>query len=279
MPLYLQQLKPTPPGEILAHRIAWSLVVMSLLLTFLGRWKDLQACLANPHQRRVLTLTSLLIGFNWFFYILSVDLGRVKEASLGYFITPMVNVLMGLIFFRERLRPLQWLALGLAFVGVVFQATLVAQFPWIAFALAGSFSLYGVLRKQLPVDGILGLSAETVCLTPLALGYLGYLAWTGDLVFARDWGRLEWLIPLSGIATAVPLVAFGQAARLLPLSTLGFFQFLSPCIQFAIAVAVFGEHFHTEEWYSFTIIWIALAVFTYDSARVFWSTRRPPLAA
>lgn len=268
VPLYFKLLVEVAPLEVLAHRILWSVVFLALLLTLGGRWRQLGECLRSPKIVGVLLVSSVLIAINWFIYILSVDSGKVVQASLGYFITPLVSVLLGILFLGERLRMLQALALALATLGVLYLTLQGNEFPWLSLTLAFSFSFYALLRKTLSIDGILALAAETIFLLPAALFYLFVLAWDEIALGTISW-QMDLLLAFSGVVTTVPLVCFGQAARRLPLSSLGFLQYLSPSIQFLVAVAVFGEPLDRAKVISFLCIWTALILFTVDSVRTF----------
>jgi chloramphenicol-sensitive protein RarD len=267
VPLYFHALVQVPPPEILAHRVVWSLVFLILLLAVAHRWKQLRVALRTPSIRWTLQLTSLLVGCNWFMYITAVVQHQVVQASLGYFINPLVSVLLGMVFFGERLRRLQWLAIASACAGVVHLTIQGGEFPGIALAIALSFGFYGLFRKKLPVDGLVGLSVETMFLAPVAAGYLFYLHANSDLALGTGGLGLDLLLFCSGVVTAVPLLCFGQATQRLSLSTLGFLQYLSPSIQFLLAVLVLGEEFHEHRFISFGFIWIGLALFSIDSAR------------
>ncbi|MCI0643002.1 MAG: EamA family transporter RarD [Gemmataceae bacterium] len=267
VPLYFRLLGDVAPTEILAHRIVWSMLFLVAALTRLRRWRAFAKCFRVPVLFRVLALTSVLIAVNWFVYIFAVDRGLVVHASLGYFITPLVSVALGMFFLEERLRPLQWLALVFALAGTSVLVLSEDQFPWIALSLACSFSLYGLFRKKIPVDGLVGLSVETLLLVPLAAAYLVFLGWHGESAFGAHSFAVDLLLLASGVVTAVPLLCFGQATQRLPLSTLGFLQYLSPSIQFLLAVTVLGEYLNTPRLVSFPLIWCGLAVFTLDSLR------------
>ena len=280
VPLYFRALRQIAPLELLAHRIVWSLLFLALILSLGKRWPRLWSCFRDRAICRTLVLTSFLIAVNWFVYITAVEQELLVHASLGYFITPLVNVLLGMLFFKERLRRLQWLALLFAVAGTAILIWYEQTFPWIAFTLAGSFSLYGLFRKKIPVDGLVGLSAETIFLVPLSLGYLIYLGTQQTLALGAISVTVDVLILCSGIVTAIPLLCFGQAAQRLPLSTLGFLQYLAPSIQFLLAVALFGEAFDTRRVQGFVLTWIGLAIFTADSVRAFRKARLgKPLAA
>jgi chloramphenicol-sensitive protein RarD len=265
VPLYFAAVKEVPAIEMLAHRIVWSVVFLSALLTLTRRWSEVRRCLASgPNMRRLLA-TTILIAVNWLVFIHGVNIGQVVQTSLGYFILPLVSILLGMVFLGERLRPFQWLAVALASAGVanlVFQA---GDFPWIASILAVSFSLYGLLRKQVAVDGLIGLSVETMLLLPLAAGFLLWLASTGKSSISTHTATLNVLVLLSGVVTTVPLWCFGEAARRLPLITLGFLQYLSPSLALIVAVTCLDEEFGPEKQWSFAFIWAGLAVFTLAS--------------
>jgi chloramphenicol-sensitive protein RarD len=270
VPLYFQLFKGSVPAfEIVAQRILWSAVFLAAILTISGRWPDVARCFRTRALLAPLVITSLLIAANWVVYILSVYLERIAEASLGYYILPLVSVEIGLVFFRERLRRGQWIALGLANVGVAMLTAQAGEWPWIALTLAGSFGVYGAIRKTVPVDGLTGLSVETFLLSPIALAYLGWQARQGTLTAVPDRWDLVGLVALSGIVTATPLLCFGQAARRLPLSTMGFLQYISPSLQLVIALRTESP---AGGWLGFAVIWVALAIYTVDSLAFY---RRP----
>ena len=260
VPIYFHWLGNVSPLDILAHRIVWSAVFIALILTLARRWPETRLCLRTPSLLLPLTVSALLVAFNWLMYILGVTYEMIVEASLGYFILPLISILLALVIFRERLRPLQRIAIGFAGVGVVGLSYDGGAFPWLALALALSFSFYGMIRKQVPVDGLIGLAVETIVLLPLALGYL--LVQYARGMEVEDGATLAKL-SLSGVVTAIPLLCFGQAARRLPFSTLGFMQYISPSVQFLLAVALFHEP--VRGWGYFGLIWTALLIFSLDS--------------
>lgn len=269
VPLYFDAVRTVPPREVLAHRVVWSVLFLALLLTLAGRWPELRRCFRSPRVLTALAVSAALIAVNWFVYIYSVVTRQITQASLGYFITPLVSVLLGLVFFRERLRPWQWLAVGLVAGGVGLMTLAADTFPWIALCLAFSFGFYGLLRKTLPVDGVVGLAVETLLLLPPAVGYLIYLGREGQLTLGSRGVGLDALLALGGVVTTVPLVCFVQAARRLPLSTLGFLQYLSPTLQLVLAVTLYGEAMGPDRLGSFVLIWTALGLFTWDSVRAY----------
>jgi chloramphenicol-sensitive protein RarD len=221
-----------------------------------------------------LLLSSILIAGNWFIYIYGISTHQVLQTSLGYFINPLVNVLLGMIFFRERLRLGQWIAVALATAGVIYLALGSDQFPWIAVALGFTFAFYGLVRKLVRVDSLMGLSVETLFLLPLAFGAQVYWALEGQAAFGSYTWTLDVLLILSGIVTAIPLLFFGAAARRLPMSTLGFLQYLAPTLQFILAITFFGEPFESTKLISFLCIWIALVIYSVDSGLAFRARRK-----
>jgi chloramphenicol-sensitive protein RarD len=265
-PLYFRSISQVPAFEILQHRILWSVLLLAVIVGIAGRWVDVCRALVTPRLVLPLVVTSLLIGVNWLLFIVCIETKQVTQASLGYFITPLMQVVMGLIFLRERLRPLQSAALLLATVGVATYVALAGVVPMMALALAVTFSFYALLRKQIPVDGLLGLTVETLVLALPALAVLIVRHQNGWLVFGQQGWSLDARIMASGIVTAFPLLCFGQAARRLPMAILGFLQFVSPTLQFAIAVAVFGEPMDVWTMLSFAILWGGLGLFVFDAA-------------
>jgi chloramphenicol-sensitive protein RarD len=268
MPLYFLAVDRAGPLEILAHRIVWCLLLLVVLLTIYRGWPDLARCLRSRKTVLLLLAGGVLIAFNWFIYIYGVSSRRVVENSLGYFINPLFSVLLGVLFFRERPRVGQWAALALAAAGMAYLVVRVGTVPWVALGLAGSFGLYGLARKVAPVDALAGLFVETAVLAPAAAGCLIYWHATGEAAVDRfGWGFFGLLV-LGGPATALPLLCFGRAARRLPLSTLGFLQYLAPSLQFLLAVSLLGEPFRPEQQVSFGCIWIALAIYSAESVIV-----------
>jgi chloramphenicol-sensitive protein RarD len=262
MPLYFWLVGNVSPLEILAHRIVWSVVVVAAILTVWRRWPDLARNLRSGRIVRLLLVSALLVAVNWLVYIYGVWTQRVLQTSLGYFINPLFSVLLGMAFYHERLRPGQWTALATATAGLVYLIVSVGELPWIALAVAGSFGLYSLVRKMTPVDGLIGLAVETMLLAPAALAGLAVGATTGTTTFGNNEGITDGLLLLSGVVTTIPLLCFGQAARRLPLSTLGFLQYIAPSMQFLLALWVFREPFTPALGISFGFIWAALAIFT-----------------
>lgn len=277
-PVYFKQLDFAEPLEVVAHRVIWSVVLLGLVIWLRGQWAIVRAL--TPRQLGGLVLSGVLISANWLLFIWAVFSGRMVDASLGYFINPLLNVLLGVLFFRERLRPAQTLALGLAAFGVANEIVAVGVVPWVGLMLAMSFGLYGLVRKQIGVGSSVGLGLETTLMLPLAIGYLLFTALRGDGALARGLpAELFWL-GLAGPVTVVPLVCFAAAAMRLPLSVLGFFQYLAPSGIFLLAVFVYGEPFRSSQLVTFGCIWLALLIFSsealYHQQRLARRLRRQP---
>ena len=264
-PIYWKLVAAVPALQVTAHRIVWSVFVLILLLLLSRRWSGVVAVLCKPRQLLLLCVTAALVSGNWLVFIWAVQNDFVLETSLGYFINPLLNIALGMVFLGERLRPRQMAAVLLAAVGVINLIFQLGVVPWIALTLALSFGFYGLLRKTAPVDGLVGLSVETLLLLPIALGYLLYLDAKNLGVFLNlDW-RLDVLLAQSGWATALPLLWFANAARRLSYSSIGFFQYVTPTCHFILAVAVYHEPLTSAHLITFGCIWVALAIYTLDT--------------
>ena len=270
-PLYFKAVASVAPTEVLAHRAIWSFIMLAILVGILGRWGELWRELSNAKLVLMLGLSTFFIAANWFIFIYAVASGQVLQASLGYFINPLVNILLGVLFLRERLRPYQMLSIALAVGGVLVLTASVGQVPWLSLSLAMTFALYGLMRKIMPVDGLVSLTVETLVMAPIALVYLGYLGTVHGLTGIGL--PIVVLLLLSGPVTTVPLLFFGAAARRLKLSTMGILQYLTPSLQFMLAVVVFKEPFSAPQLVSFACIWTAVAIYTADSYRVMRKSR------
>jgi len=267
MPLYFKALAHVPATEIVAHRIVWSVLFLGLLATLSRRWAGIRTALGTPRLLMILTVTALLIGVNWLVFIYSVVSRHMLEGSLGYYLNPLVNVLLGVVLLKEKLTRAQILATFLAAAGVAVLAAGAGSALWISLVLAGTFALYGFVRKVAPVDSLEGLSIETMLLTPFALGYIVWLERSGSLLFGQTGLTTDLLLALGGAATATPLLMFTGAARRLPYSTLGFLQYIAPSLQFLLAVTAFGEPMTRAHLVCFGAIWTALVIFTLDGWR------------
>ena len=271
-PLYWPLLEPASAWEILGHRMVWSFAFLLLINAVVRTgWGQIRTALATPRTRWLLLTAAVLVSANWGVYIWAVNNGYVVEASLGYFINPLVSVALGVIVLGERLRRVQWMAVGIAVGAVLVLTVSYGRPPWIALILAFSFGLYGLVRKQAGVQAIPALTVETAFQTPFALAFFAVLAAHGSLTFGDEPGKSV-LMATAGIATTIPLLLFGAAAIRLPLVALGILQYLTPVIQFTLGVTVFGEQMPALRWVGFGLVWIALVVFTVDVVR---NARRP----
>ena len=262
-PLYFPLLGPAGAMEILAHRMIWSLVVSAIVLTVVRGWPAIRAM-----PRRVWALVvagASLIAVNWGIYIWAVNNGHVVEASLGYFVNPLVSVLLGVAIFRERLRAAQWAAVGLGAVAVTVLAVTGGAVPWVALSLAASFGLYGLVKKVIPLAPTASLTAEGLVLALPALTYLLILQMNGASTLTEHGAGHVLLLASSGVVTCVPLLAFAVAAQALPLSVLGLLQYITPVVQFLLGVFWFGENMPPSRWLGFALVWAALAVLSFDA--------------
>ncbi|MFJ9617174.1 EamA family transporter RarD [Streptomyces noursei] len=267
LPLYWHLLGAAAPSEILAHRMLWSLPVALVILAALRRWSWIRPLLRQPKRLGLVLVCAVVISLNWYLYIWAVNAGHVLEASLGYFINPLVSIAFGVLVLRERLRPLQWAAVVIGTVAVVVMTIAYGRMPWIALGLALSFATYGLVKKGIKLDGIEGFSAETALQALPALGFLIYLGAHGESSFVTGGTGQALLFAGCGIATAVPLICFGASAVRLPLTTVGMLQYLAPTFQFLLGLTVFHEQMPPERWAGFALVWAALVVLTWDALR------------
>ncbi|OSN04404.1 hypothetical protein AU512_13065 [Lonsdalea iberica] len=266
-PAYFKLIEQVPATEIVSHRVIWSFFFILILLSVSRQWKQAICLLQQPKRLLMLAVSALFIGSNWLTYIWAVNHHHMLEASLGYFINPLVSVLLGLLFLGERFRPTQWLAVALAVCGVLVQLWKFGSLPSLALWLAFSFSIYGLLRKKIGVDAQTGMLVETLWLLPVALVYLFGFADTPTSHLTQNSLSLDLLLLAAGIVTTVPLLFFTAAAVRLRLSTLGFFQYIGPTLVFLLAVVVYGEPFTQDQLVTFAFIWLALAIFIGDALR------------
>ena len=264
-PLYFKQLASVAPTDVLVHRIIWSLVFVVIVLSMRRHWSWLRDVARSPRILGAFTLSALLLSGNWLTYIWSVNNGHIVDASLGYFITPLVNVLLGYTVLHERLRPAQWVAVGLAAAGVLWLAIQGGQFPWIAIVLACTFGGYGLLRKIAALGALEGLALETMILAPPALAVLAWAAAHGGNHFPAESGLVTALLVGIGPVTAVPLLLFAAGARRIRMTTLGLLQYIGPTIQFVLGVWLYNEAFSGSRVVGFMLIWAALAIYSIES--------------
>lgn len=274
LPIYWKLLGHVPTPQLLSHRIAWSFATLALFLGLTKRMGSLFRRL-NPGVWRTYFLASLLIGVNWFIYVWSVNAGYIVEASLGYFITPLLSVLLGVFLLRERLRPVQWAPLGLAAAGVIYLTFDYGRLPWIALALASTFSLYGLVKKRAPLGAFEGLTLETALLLPPALCWLGWSELQGAGVFLHAGTGSDLLLLGAGVVTTAPLAMFAGAAQRIPLSMIGILQYIAPTIQFLLGVFMYREPFSHTQFTGFSMVWIAVLLFLFERWRFSRSLRRP----
>lgn len=266
-PLYFKAVAGVPALQVLAHRVVWALVIAALLIIVRHRSTAVAATFADRRHFAALFVSSVLLAVNWGVFIYAVESGRVLQASLGYFINPLVSVVLGMIVLGERLRPTAWLAVMLVAIGVGLELLRLGTVPWIALVLATSFAGYGLMHKLAPVESLVGLFVETALLAPLAVPYLCFLALSGTGAFTAIDGRTDTLLILAGPVTLLPLLLFVAAARRITLATLGIVQYITPTAHFLLAVFVFGEPIGDDHWAAFGLIWLALAVYTAGALR------------
>lgn len=279
IPLYFRELSHVWPGEILAHRIVWSFpIVLTLVALQPGGWAKFVAVLRDRTLVLILLLSAMLLAVNWLLYIYATVTQRVAEASLGYYMLPLANAFLATIFLGERLRRAHYPALGLIALGVAIPSVAGGDFTWLAVALPITFGLYGLVRKMVPVDSLTGLTVETLLLLVPSAGYLSYRTAVGESAFGSNW-ETNGLLMLSGVLTVVPLLTYTLSIRRIPLLTQAFIQFISPTVQFLLAVFFMGEVMPPARWVSIGCVWVAVIVFIVDAALVARRTRGiPPLA-
>ncbi|MES9555746.1 EamA family transporter RarD [Streptomyces sp. NPDC088190] len=273
VPLFWPLLKPAGAIEILAHRMAWSLGFVALALLVLRRWSWIGELIRQPKKLGLISVAAATITVNWGLYIWSVNNGHVVEASLGYFINPLVTIAMGVLLLGERLRPVQWVAVGTGLVAVLVLAIGYGRPPWISLTLAFSFATYGLMKKKVNMGGLESLTAETAVMFVPALGYLLWLGARGESTFTSEGTGHAALLASAGLVTAVPLILFGAAAIRVPLSTLGLLQYLAPVFQFVLGILYFHEAMPPERWAGFALVWLALTLLTWDAFRTARRTR------
>ena len=264
-PIYFKSVQQVPAFEILAHRIIWAFILVFILIVGLKRLNRLMPIIRSPKMMFRLTVATCLLGGNWFLFIWAVNANHMLDASLGYYINPLLNVANGMAFFQEKMRRLQLFAIGLAIVGVGIQVVTFGSVPWVALALASSFAIYGAIRKRLPVDSISGLWVETTLLVPVMLGYLLFFADSPSADMTANSWQLNLLLMAAGLVTTIPLLCFTAAAQRIRYATLGFFQYIAPSLMFILAVNLYDEPLAESKLITFVIIWSALALYTFDS--------------
>jgi len=269
-PVYWKLLKQIPALQLLGHRIGWSFILLVVVLIVTRRWEEFRKAIVSPRIQRSYLVAAVLIGVNWLTYVWAVNAGFIVETSLGYFINPLVSVLLGVVILKERIRPWQWVAIGLAAVGVLYLTVSYGSLPWIALTLAFSFGFYGLTKKLAPLNAIQGLTLETGILFLPSVGWLIFSDLTGDGAFLHTGWISDLLMIGAGIVTTVPLLMFASAAKMIPLSMVGILQYIAPTIQLIIGVFVYHEPFSTTRMIGFSIVWFALVIFGIEG----WLVRR-----
>ncbi|NUQ85591.1 MAG: EamA family transporter RarD [Anaerolineales bacterium] len=264
-PIYWKLLQHVPALQLLGHRIGWSFILLTLYILASRQWRDFRSVAFQRKTIGIYSIAGVLLSVNWLIYVWGVNAGFIVETSLGYFINPLLSVLFGVVFLRERLRPMQWVPVGLAAVGVIYLTVTYARPPWIALSLAVTFGLYGLVKKLSPLGSVYGLTLETGIVFPLALAYLAILQFNDAGAFLRDGLRVDLLLVGAGIVTTIPLLMFASAAKQIPLNMVGVLQYLAPTIQFLIGVFIYREPFDHTRLIGFGIVWLALVIFWVES--------------
>jgi chloramphenicol-sensitive protein RarD len=275
-PIYWKWLGAVPALQIISHRMLWSFVILFALVLVSRQWQTFRQSAFQPRVLRIYIIAAILNGFNWLIYVWAVNAGYIVESSLGYFINPLLSVLLGVIFLRERLRPWQWVPVGLAAIGVLYLTISYGSLPWIALSLAFTFGMYGLVKKHAPLNSHHGLTLETGIMFIPALLYLIYIDSTRQGTFLHTDLVTNLLLMGGGIVTAAPLLLFASAARRIPLSMIGIMQYIAPTLQFLIGVLVYGEPFSQSQFIGFGIVWIALIFFAVEGLLAY-RTRMTPV--
>ncbi|MBY6239379.1 EamA family transporter RarD [Vibrio harveyi] len=278
-PIYFKSIAEVSPLEILSHRVIWSFFLLAALLHFGRHWRSVRDIIKNKTKMMFLVSTAILVGANWLIFIWAVNSNHMLDASLGYYINPLINVLLGMVFLGERLRKLQWFAVVLAACGVLVQLIVFGSVPVVAIALAMSFGFYGLLRKKVSVEAQTGLFIETLVMLPAAAIYLLFIASSPTSNMLDNPMQLNTLLIAAGVITTLPLLCFTGAATRLKLSTLGFFQYIGPSLMFLLAVLIYGEPFTSDKAITFAFIWGALVVFSFDGLHNNRKSRKAARAA
>lgn len=273
-PVYFKWMQHVPALQVVSHRIVWSCLILVGVILLTRQWRAFRAAALKMRSLRLYSVAAVLIGINWLVWVWAVGAGHIVEASLGYFITPLLNVFLGVVILRERLRPWQWVAVGIAATGVLYLTFAHGSLPWIALTLALAFGFYGLVKKTAPLGSLHGLTVETGMLIPLALLYLFYVDGTGDGAFLHTDLATNALLIGAGLVTMIPLLLFASAARRITLSGLGVMQYIAPTLQFLLGVFVYREPFAPDQFVGFAIVWAALVVFGVEG---YLAHRTPPV--
>lgn len=260
-PIYWKLLHEVPALQVIGHRISWSFILLIAVILFTKQWQEFRSVALVPKVIGIYALAGVLLSINWLVYVWGVNSGFIVETSLGYFINPLISVLLGVLFLRERLRTMQWVAVGLAAAGVIYLTFTYGRPPWIALSLAFSFGIYGFVKKMAPLGSLYGLTLETALVSPLALIYLLFVQSAGTGAFLHQGSLTDFLLIGTGAVTSIPLLMFASAARQIPLTMIGILQYIAPTLQFLIGVFLYHEPFDQSRLVGFSLVWLALMVF------------------
>ena len=263
-PIYWKFLHDVSALQVIGHRIGWSFVMLLIYIVFRGQWEAFRTSGMNWRTLGIYSIAAVLLGINWLVYVWGVNAGFIVETSLGYFINPLLSVFLGVVFLRERLRPMQWVPVGIATIGVAYLTFVYGRLPWIALTLALSFGFYGLVKKLSPLGSLYGLTLETGILFPVAIIYLSILGFNGSGAFFHEGAFIDILLIGAGLVTTIPLLMFASAAKQIPLSIVGLLQYIAPTIQFLIGVFLYKEPFDQAHFIGFAIVWVALIIFAIE---------------
>lgn len=264
-PIYWKLLHNVPALQVIGHRIGWSFILLTVYILLARKWQDFRSVAFKPKTVGVYSIAAVLLSFNWLIYVWGVNAGFIVETSLGYFINPLLSVLLGVVFLRERLRPLQWIPVGLAAAGVIYLTVVYGRPPWIALSLAFTFGFYGFVKKLSPLGSLYGLTLETGIVFPVALVYIVFVAVNGSGMFLQSGAATDLLLVGAGAVTTIPLLMFASAAKQIPLTVVGLLQYIAPTLQFLIGVFIYREPFDLSHLIGFGIVWLALIIFATES--------------
>jgi chloramphenicol-sensitive protein RarD len=260
-PIYWKLLHNVPALQVIGHRITWSFILLIIVILATKQWKNFRSAALEPKTIAIYSIAAVLLSINWLIYVWGVNAGFIVETSLGYFINPLISVLLGVLFLREKLRTMQWIPIGLAAAGVIYLTVTYGRLPWIALSLAVSFGIYGLVKKLAPLGSLYGLTLETALVFPIALVYLAFVGFSGTGSFLQEGALTDILLIGTGAVTSIPLLMFASAARQIPLTMIGVLQYVAPTLQFLIGVFLYHEPFDQSRLIGFGLVWLALIIF------------------
>lgn len=272
-PIYWKYLHDVPALQVIGHRIGWSFLLLIGIILGSGQWKEFRSVALQPRVIGIYSIAAILLSVNWLVYVWGVNAGFIVETSLGYFINPLLSVLLGVLFLRERLRPTQWIPVSIAAIGVIYLTAVYGRLPWIALSLAFSFGFYGLVKKLAPLGSLHGLTLETGIVFPVALLYLLIVEVSGSGAFLHQSTLIDVFLIGAGVVTTIPLLMFASAARLIPLTMMGLLQYIAPTLQFLLGIFLYKEHFEQSHLIGFGIVWVALVIFWVEN----YLSRRVPV--